>query len=101
MPTTRAASAPSRRAMRKEEIKRQVPVAIQLQVTKSSVVPLNHAVKAFCRCPALSRRLQYSHMFAPESERPHVQFVVCRPKFKPKMLGRIGAVALAAILLLV
>src|SRR5437870_2226845 len=47
MPTTRAASAPSRRAIRKEEIKRQVPVANQLQVTKSSLVPPNHTVKAF------------------------------------------------------
>src|SRR5437879_4744223 len=63
MPTTRAASAPSRRAIRKEEIKRQVPVANQLQVTKSSLVPPNHTVKAFCGCLALSRQLQYAFMF--------------------------------------
>src|SRR5690242_3337413 len=63
MPTTRAASAPSRRAIRKEEIKRQVPVANQLQVTIPSLVPPNHTVKAFCPCPARSRRLQYPLMF--------------------------------------
>src|SRR5579872_1447822 len=64
MPTTRAASAPSRRAIRKEEITRRVLVAIQLQVTKPSLVPPNHAVKAFCTCLALFRRLQYALMFA-------------------------------------
>src|ERR1700736_2259339 len=63
MPTTRAASAPSRKAMRKEEIKQGVPVANQLQVTETSLVPPNHTVKAFCGYLSLSRRLQYALMF--------------------------------------
>src|SRR5580700_4429608 len=74
MPTTRAASAPSRSAIRKEEITGRVPVANQLQVTKTSLVPINHAVKAFCLCHALSRQLQYALMFAFQGSRrvpPH------------------------------
>src|ERR1700719_1427756 len=69
MPTTRAASAPSRSAIRKEEITGRVPVANQLQVTETSLVPLNHAVKAFCLCLALSRQLQYALMFAFQASR--------------------------------
>src|SRR2546427_4646321 len=85
MPTTRAASAPSRRAIRKEEIKRQVPVANQLQVTRSSLVPSNYTVKAFCGCLALFRRLQYRLLFC--SEIPPRLFPTGNP---PTRAGRIA-----------
>src|SRR5260370_31529242 len=97
MPTTRAASAPSRRAIRKEEIKRQVPVANQLQLTKPSLVPPNHAVKAFCRCHSLSWRLQYPLMFVSEFCR-NSRFITGPPRTPGKMIGRIGMLAMVAIL---
>src|SRR6266566_5017384 len=93
MPTTRAASAPSRRAIRKEEIKRQVPVANQLQVTKSSLVPSNHTVKAFCGCLTLSRRLQYARMFTSEIARR-----IFRIGTRRTGIGPIGIGVLAALI---
>src|SRR5260370_12606963 len=86
MPTTRAASAPSRRAIRKEEIKGQVPVANQLQLTKPSLVPPNHPVKAFCRCHSLSWRLQYPLMFFSEFRR-NSPFITLPPHTPPPLLA--------------
>src|SRR5260370_29763852 len=95
MPTTRAASAPSRRAIRKEEIKRQVPVANQLQLTKPSLVPPNHPVKAFCRCHSLSWRLQYPLLFVSEFRR-NPPFITGQPPTPRKIICPIGMPAIAA-----
>src|SRR5579862_1821965 len=97
MPTTSAASAPSRRAIRKEEIKRQVPVANQLQVTKPSLVPPNLTVKAFCRCSILFRRLQYPLMFASDLLCRNSRFVVGQNRTGCNRTGRIGIGRIAII----
>src|ERR1700730_9930173 len=47
MPTTRAASTPSRRAIRKEEIKSGIPVANHLQLRNWSLAVSHLSVKVF------------------------------------------------------